>query len=340
VEKARFDKMLSSEEIRILITALGTGIGADDFDISRIRYHKIVLMTDADVDGAHIRTLLLTFFFRQMPQVIENGYLYIAQPPLFKVKKGRTEKYIQNEAEMQNMLFELASEDLAIVLRGQEVKGKALIPFLKRLANFEKTIEWFRRRRRDPMVLRFLLRQGPDKSTFKDRNALAALVEKMRAEIPGATFGDIYEDEEHGGFGVEIRRHSYKVGLDANLLISPEFRELETYYGSVRELGEPPYRIMAKDGPREMATTSQLYGYIFEAARKGLSIQRYKGLGEMNPQQLWETTMDTGKRTLLQVSVEDSVQADEIFTILMGDQVEPRKDFIVKHALEAKNIDI
>jgi DNA gyrase subunit B len=340
VEKARFDKMLSSEEIRILITALGTGIGADDFDISRIRYHKVVLMTDADVDGAHIRTLLLTFFFRQMPQVIENGYLYIAQPPLFKVKKGKKEKYIQNEAEMQNMLFELASEDLAIVLRGQEVKGKALIPFLKRLSNFERTIEWFRRRRRDPMVLRFLLKQGINKPTFKDRNALAALAEKMRAEIQGATFGEIYEDEEHGGFGVEIRRHSYKIVLDANFLISPEFRELETYYASVRELGEPPYRIVAKDGPKEMATTSQLYGYIFEAARKGLSIQRYKGLGEMNPQQLWETTMDTAKRTLLQVSVEDSVQADEIFTILMGDQVEPRKDFIVKHALEAKNIDI
>jgi DNA gyrase subunit B len=340
VEKARFDKMLSSEEIRILITALGTGIGADDFDISRIRYHKVVLMTDADVDGAHIRTLLLTFFFRQMPQVIENGYLYIAQPPLFKVKKGRTEKYIQNEAEMQNMLFELASEDLAIVLRGQEVKGKALIPFLKRLSNFEKTIEWFRRRRKDPMVLRFLLKQGIDKSTFKDRNALAALVEKMRAEIQGATFGEVHEDEEHGGFGIEIRRHSYKIVLDANLLLSPEFRELETYYASIRELGEPPYRIVSKDGPKEIATTSQLYSYVFEAARKGLSIQRYKGLGEMNPQQLWETTMDTAKRTLLQVSVEDSVQADEIFTILMGDQVEPRKDFIVKHALEAKNIDI
>jgi DNA gyrase subunit B len=340
VEKARFDKMLSSEEIRILITALGTGIGADDFDIAKIRYHKVVLMTDADVDGAHIRTLLLTFFFRQMPQVIENGYLYIAQPPLFKVKKGRTEKYIQNEAEMQSMLFELASDDLAIVLKGQEVKGKALIPFLRRLSSYQRTIDWFKRRRKDPAVLRFLLRNGVEKSVFKDRNSLTALIEKMRVEIPGTTFGDIYEDEEHGGFGVEIRRHSYKIVLDANLLISPEFRELETYYGSIRDLGDPPYRIVAKDGPREMASTSELHSFVFEAARKGLSIQRYKGLGEMNPQQLWETTMDTEKRTLLQVSVEDSVQADEIFTILMGDQVEPRKDFIVKHALEAKNIDI
>ncbi len=238
------------------------------------------------------------------------------------------------------MLFELASEDLAIMLRGQEVKGKALIPFLKRLSSYQRTIEWFKRRRKDPAVLRFVLRNGLDKAAFKDRNSLAALVEKMRAEMPEATFGEIHEDEEHGGFGVEIRRHSYKIVLDANLLISPEFRELETYYGHVSELGEPPYRIVAKDGPKEMATTSALHSFIFEAARKGLSIQRYKGLGEMNPQQLWETTMDREKRTLLQVSVEDSVLADEIFTILMGDQVEPRKDFIVKHALEAKNIDI
>ncbi len=150
VEKARFDKMLGSEEIRILITALGTGIGAGDFDITKTRYHKIILMTDADVDGAHIRTLLLTFFYRQMPQVIEQGYLYIAQPPLFKVKKGKTEKYVQNEAEMQSMLFELAAEDIAIPIKGQEVKGKALIPFLKRLLNYEKLLEWFERRRKIP----------------------------------------------------------------------------------------------------------------------------------------------------------------------------------------------
>ncbi len=340
VEKARFDKMLGSEEIRILITALGAGIGADDFDISKIRYHKIILMTDADVDGAHIRTLLLTFFYRQMPQVIENGYLYIAQPPLFKVKKGKTEKYIQNEAEMQNMLFELASDDLAIVIKGQEVKGKALIPFLKRLSNYERLIEWFKRRRKDPGVLRFLLREGVSKATFKDRAALSALIEKMRTEVAGAVAGDVYEDEEHEGFGAEVRRHNYKLALDANLFLSPEFRELETLYGYIRDLGKPPFRISTKEGAKEMSSTSELHSYVFEAARKGLTIQRYKGLGEMNPQQLWDTTMDNEKRTLLQVSIEDSVQADEIFTILMGDQVEPRKDFITKHALEARNIDI
>lgn len=340
VEKARFDKMLNSEEIRILITALGTSIGADDFDISKIRYHKVILMTDADVDGAHIRTLLLTFFYRQMPQVIENGYLYIAQPPLFKVKKGKTEKYIQNEAEMQNMLFELAAEELSIPLKGQDVKGKALIPFLKRLSNYEKLIEWFERRRKDSKVLRLLLEEGIDMALLKDEGRMLALIGRLQSDIPDLGAGSLYVDEEHAAYGVEIRRHHYKIVVDSSLLLSPEFRELQTLHASIRELGSVPYVITAKEGAREMKSTTELHNYIFETARKGLSIQRYKGLGEMNPQQLWETTMDSDKRTLLQVSIEDSVQADEIFTILMGDQVEPRKDFIVRHALEAKNIDV
>lgn len=340
VEKARFDKMLGSEEIRILITALGTGIGSGDFDILKTRYHKIILMTDADVDGAHIRTLLLTFFYRQMPQVIEQGYLYIAQPPLFKVKKGKTEKYIQNEAEMQNMLFELAAEDIAIPIKGQDVKGKALIPFLKRLLNYEKLLEWFQRRRKDPKVLRFLLGEGLNKDMLKDRERLTALIEKMKAGIRGLAIENLTVDEEHGAFGVEIRKQNYKLVLDMNLLVSPEFRELESLHNFIKDLGAAPFRITTKEGTKDLASTTELYHYVFEAAKKGLSIQRYKGLGEMNPQQLWETTMDSDKRTLLQVTIEDSVQADEIFTVLMGDQVEPRKDFIVKHALEARNIDI
>ncbi len=340
VEKARFDKMLASEEIRILITALGTSIGAGDFDINRIRYHKVVLMTDADVDGAHIRTLLLTFFYRQMPQIIEKGYLYIAQPPLFKVKKGRTEKYIQNEQEMQNMLLELASEDLAVSLKGQEVRGKALVSFLKKLAGYERLLEWFERRRKETHVLRFLLKEDINKALLKDKALLRELLKKMKAEVPGIAIGELYPDEEHGGFGVLITRQNYKVTLEEKLLISPEYRELENLYNTIRDLGDAPYTVSTKDGRRYIGSTTELYQHAFEAARKGLNIQRYKGLGEMNPQQLWETTMDPAKRTLLQVSIEDSVMADEIFTILMGDQVEPRKDFIVKHALEARNIDI
>jgi DNA gyrase subunit B len=275
-----------------------------------------------------------------MPQLIEQGYLYIAQPPLFKVKKGKTEKYIQNEAEMQAMLFELAAEDISIPIKGQDVKGKALIPFLKRLLNYEKLLEWFERRRRDPKVLRVLLQEGISKEMLKDRESFASLLEKMNTLIQGLAIGELNVDEEHGAFSVEIRRQNYKVTLDMNLLVSPEFRELESLYNFIKDMGKPPYRITTKEGPRELGNTTELYTHVFEAARKGLSIQRYKGLGEMNPQQLWETTMDSDKRTLLQVTIEDSVQADEMFTILMGDQVEPRKDFIVKHALEARNIDI
>jgi DNA gyrase subunit B len=340
VEKARFDKMLGSEEIRILITALGTGIGAEDFDISKIRYHKIVLMTDADVDGAHIRTLLLTFFYRQMPQLIESGYLYIAQPPLFKVKRGKTEKYIQSEAELQNMLFELAADDISLTVKGQEVKNKALVPFLKRLLSFERLLEWFERRRKDPGVLKILVTEGVNKDRLKKKKEIAGLVEKIKKDLPDITAGDIYEDEEHGAYGVEMRRRNYRIKVDTNLLLSPEYRELETMYGHISELGKPPYKIFVKDGQKEVASTTALLQYVMDTARKGLNIQRYKGLGEMNPQQLWETTMDPDKRMLLQVNVEDHVQSEEIFTTLMGDHVEPRKEFIVKHALEARNIDI
>lgn len=340
VEKARFDKMLTSEEIRVLITALGTGIGPEDFDISKIRYHKVILMTDADVDGAHIRTLLLTFFYRQMPQVIEQGYLYIAQPPLFKVKKGKTEKYIQNETEMQSMLFDLASEDLEIPIKGQSVKGKALITHLKRLYRFQRLVEWLERRRKDPELLQFLLSSGINKNTLKDRMKFEELLRLIKEKEKGIHIGEIQLDEEHQTYGVEIRRGNYKLNLDTNFLTSPEFRELENLYTIIRDLGEPPYSIQTKEGPKELFTSSALLETVFVTAKKGLTIQRYKGLGEMNPGQLWETTMDPERRTLLHVNTQDSVKADEIFTILMGDQVDPRREFIITYALEARNIDI
>jgi DNA gyrase subunit B len=340
VEKARFDKMLGSEEIRILITALGTGIGPDDFDIAKVRYNKIILMTDADVDGAHIRTLLLTFFYRQMPQVLEKSYLYIAQPPLFKVKKGKKEKYIQNETEMLNMLFELASDEMEISLKGQTIKGKALIQHLKRVYRFEKLTEWFARRRKDPELLLFILSSGVNKNTLKDRGKVEEILRMIREKDPSINISEIQLDEEHQAYGVEIKRHNYKINLDTNFLTSPEFRELENLFSIVRDLGKPPYKVQTKEGLKEIATSKELLELILSTAKKGLAIQRYKGLGEMNPQQLWETTMDPERRTLLQVNVQDSVQADQIFTILMGDQVEPRKEFITTHALEARNVDI
>ncbi|MDA8172913.1 MAG: DNA topoisomerase (ATP-hydrolyzing) subunit B [Nitrospiraceae bacterium] len=339
VEKARFDKMLTSEEIKVLISALGTSIGPD-FDISKARYHKVVLMTDADVDGAHIRTLLLTFFFRQMPAVIEQGYLYIAQPPLYKVKRGKQEKYVQTDEELREMLLELASEELYFEMGAKPVTGKALVPHLRRLERFERLLEWFTLRRNDPELLKFILRERVDMDLLKDRQRLEGLVEKAKGEFPEMRTSGVSSDEEHESNSVEIRRHHQRVKLSEEFLGSPDFRELRKLYQELLALGEPPYRVRTKEGRQQFASSGDLMDFIMRTARKGLSVQRYKGLGEMNPEQLWETTMDPEKRTFLQVAVEDSVVSDEIFTILMGDQVEPRKEFIHRHALEARNLDV
>ncbi len=341
VEKARFDKMLTSEEIKTLIAALGTGIGAGDFDALKSRYHKIIVMTDADVDGAHIRTLLLTFFYRQMPDLIERGYLYIAQPPLFRVKRGKTERYVQNETELMSMLFEFAAEDIQVSTHSGLIGGKKLIPHLKKISLYERIMEWFDKKRKDPEIISLLLESGIEKSNFKSAEALTSLLEKIKGKIPNIKHGEISFDEEQEAYAVEIRRHNYKMNLSVPLITSPEFKEITQVYKEITEVfGRPPYKIQIKEETKEVTSLKDLLSAATEASKKGVSIQRYKGLGEMNPQQLWETTMDPEKRALLQVSIEDSVKADEIFTVLMGDQVEPRKEFIVKHALEARNIDI
>ncbi|MCE5311973.1 MAG: DNA topoisomerase (ATP-hydrolyzing) subunit B [Nitrospiraceae bacterium] len=341
VEKARFDKMLTSEEIKTLITALGTGIGPGDFDAAKSRYHKIILMTDADVDGAHIRTLLLTFFYRQMPDLIEKGYLYIAQPPLFRVKKGKTEKYVQNETEMMNMLFDLAAEDIEVEAEGNLTSGKKLVPHLKKISAYEKIFEWFSRRRQDPEVLAVLLNNNVEKEVCKSQDTLKALMDKLTAAVAGLKPGGIAFDEEHESYTVELKRQNYRITLSTRLFESPNFREVARLHKEIiSSLGRAPYKVIVKGETKEVESTKQMLALATEASRKGLNIQRYKGLGEMNPQQLWDTTMDADKRTLLQVTVEDSVKAEEIFTTLMGDQVEPRKEFISKHALEARNIDI
>ena len=338
VEKARFDKMLNSDEIRILITALGTGI-EKDFDITKSRYHRIIIMTDADVDGAHIRTLLLTFFFRQMSQIIENGYLYIAQPPLFKVKKGKSERYIQNEGKLEDMLFELAADEMEIPINGKSLTGKTLIPYLRKLSKFEKLLGWFERRKHDTTLMKTLLGLDINKDILKDEKAIQSIVNKFKSEFPDVS-GEIEFDEEHQAYRVELKRGRLSLRIDDEFLASPDCKELCGLYAALKELGKPPYKIKTKEEMQEFDTSRELYNHILSIAKKGINIQRYKGLGEMNPGQLWETTMNPEKRTLLQVSVEDSVKADEIFTILMGDQVEPRKEFIEQHALEVRNLDI
>jgi DNA gyrase subunit B len=341
VEKARFDKMLTSDEIRTLITALGTGIGQGDFDASKSRYHRIIVMTDADVDGAHIRTLLLTFFYRQMSDIIEKGYLYIAQPPLFRIKKGKTEKYIQNESGLMEMLFDLAAEDVKIEVHSEAIGGKKLVPVLKKIAAREKLLGWFERKRNIPEVINLLLERNIGKDDFKSQKAASSILKNIKENIPNIKHDDVVYNEEYGSYKVNIRRHNYKMELSMSVFLSPEFKELSQMHKEIEEiLGKPPYKLQTKEMIKEIPTLKEMLFVITDTSKKGLSIQRYKGLGEMNPQQLWETTMDPEKRTLLQVTVEDSVKADEIFTVLMGDQVEPRKEFIVKHALEAKNIDI
>jgi DNA gyrase subunit B len=338
VEKARFDKMLSSDEIKILITALGTGIGSDDFDIAKARYHKVIIMTDADVDGAHIRTLLLTFFFRQMPEMIEKGYLYIAQPPLFRVKKGKSERYIQSEGQLENMLFEMAVDDIEI-LNGKPLKGEDIIPYIQNLSKFEKLLEWFATRKSDTAAIKAILHYDLNKDLLKDRKECTALIKKLKKEFPDIS-EEIKKDEEHEAFRIGLKRDGLKLTIDDEFLASPEFRELKNLFSELRELGHPPYTVNYNKEKHEFGSSRALFDFILTIAKKGINIQRYKGLGEMNPQQLWDTTMKPDDRTLLQVTVEDSIKAEEIFSTLMGDQVEPRKEFIALHALEVRNLDI
>lgn len=362
VEKARFDKMLSSDEIRTLIMALGTGIGRkreesdksekDTFDIAKARYHKIILMTDADVDGSHIRTLLLTFFFRQMPELLERGYIYIAQPPLFKVKKGKTERYLKDEGLLNEYLADLAVEDVELYMEGAQgyVTGRRLLPILKKMIAFETLLARLNKKQHEAAMLRaFVDEPGLDRDLLKDRAALqqsVANVKKTLAVVfPTVTPAfEILDDEEHQSNKVVCRLHAngvtHELCVTHELVGSADFRELQKLTPSAIGLGRPPYKLKEKGQESHSPATDELVKAILDVGKQGLSIQRYKGLGEMNPGQLWETTMNPEMRTLLRVTLEDLTGVDEIFTILMGDEVEPRRNFIQTHALEVRNLDV
>jgi len=368
VEKARFDKMLSSEEIRVLIMALGTGIGRkregdeekgekgkDDreaFDIAKARYHKVILMTDADVDGSHIRTLLLTFLFRQMPELIHHGYVYIAQPPLFKVKKGKTERYLKDENTLNEYLSDLAVEAVELYLESAEgfVTGRRLLPVLKKLIAFENLLARFGKRQHEVGILRaFVDEPTLDRELLKNQAALKKLLAVVKKTLaityPKATPTiEIEEDEEHRSNKILCRVPSnglvHSLEVNHELVGSADFRELQKLAPSAIGLGRPPYKIKAKDQPSEVPGSSELVRAILEVGKQGLAIQRYKGLGEMNPEQLWETTMNPETRTLLQVKLEDETGVDDLFSKLMGDEVEPRREFIEQHAMEVRNLDV
>ena len=364
VERARFDKMLSSEEIRVLIVALGTGIGRkredstsgkDDreaFDIARARYHKIILMTDADVDGSHIRTLLLTFFYRQMPELINHGYIYIAQPPLFRVKKGKTERYLKDEAALNEYLSDLAVEDVHVYMESAPdyLTGRRLLPTLKKLIAFENLLARFSKKQHETGILRaFLDEPTLNRDLLKNQAALKKLIasakKTLALQYPNANITvDLAAEEEHQSNKIVARMpiegmvHTLEVTHE--LVGSADFRELQRLTPSAIGVGRPPYKIKIGDSEGEYRFGADLLEAILEAGKKGLALQRYKGLGEMNPDQLWETTMNPETRTLLQVKLEDIAGVEDIFSTLMGDEVEPRRNFIQQHAQEVKNLDV
>jgi DNA gyrase subunit B len=350
VEKARFDKMLASQEIATLITALGCGIG-EEKNVDKLRYHHIIIMTDADVDGSHIRTLLLTFFFRQYPELIERGHLYIAQPPLYKVKKGKQELYLKNEQGLEKHLVGIATADIVVKgSSGAELTGSALGEFVQ-LVNRHSKVREKLDKHGDGRISSAFAECGLTKADLEDRASVQTVIDEKVVpylaerfpDIEGVQF-EIVEDAEHGNFEIVVPRGVSTLRdtvIDFELLDTAEFQELRRLAAELDARATAPYTVHYKTGEDKILPTYEAVAKeIEEFGRKGLAIQRYKGLGEMNAEQLWETTMDPERRTLLQVRVDDSVDADKIFTVLMGDIVEPRREFIEDNALNVRNLDI
>ncbi len=344
VEKARLDKMLSSEEIRLMITALGTGIGVDDFDVAKLRYHKIIIMTDADVDGSHIRTLILTFFYRQMKEVIERGHLFIAQPPLFKISQGKKDTYLKDEGEKTRFLLNRVAESVEVTPKGGlPIKGEALVNMLQRMEEYRNHGRKVHARGFPRTALDVLFAEG-----FTDRTALADpdKLDALEAALKKAGFEHVRQmsdpetEAPYIQFTVGGNGTGKKAIVDNELVSHYEFRQAAKAYEMLSAFGLAPYSVKQGDETTVFMGVDDVLEHVYKLAEKGLSIQRYKGLGEMNPEQLWDTTMNPETRRLLQVTIADAVEAEYLFTTLMGDQVEPRRDFIEKNALEVKNLDI
>ena len=344
VERARFDRMLGSQEIGTLITALGTGIGRDEFNLKKLRYHKIVIMTDADVDGAHIRTLLLTFFFRQMPQLIEGGHLFIAQPPLYKVSRGKSEVYIKDQGALEDYLIQQGTEGAVLRLpKGEEIAGADLTRVVEGARSFKRILDAF-----PTHYPRHILEQAAIAGAFDSGRAdgdlqrvaddVSSRLDLVAAEYERGWSGRITQD--HGIRLSRVLRGVEEIRtLDGAVLRSGEARKLSEVSRDSREVYRDPAKLSRKEREQLIHGPTELLNAILEEGQKGLQLQRYKGLGEMNPSQLWETTLDPEARTLLQVKVDDLAEADDIFTKLMGDVVEPRREFIQANALSVENLD-
>ena len=343
VEKARFDKMLGHEEIRALITALGTGIGKDDFDVTKLRYSKIIIMTDADIDGSHIRTLLLTFFYRQMPELVERGHIYIAQPPLYLIKKGRSTKYIHDEKEFRREVLRRATEDHAVEAgegAGKvRLQGGDLTNFLVALGEYIELFDKIEKRMADPRPVDSLLRvELGKKAELEGQEKLQQVAKDLKAE---GYKTEIKLDEEHNLYTLVFSSENLSERvINWDLVSSADYKRLLDLHRRVHTYDKPPFLVSTNGTQLTIEDRKELLEHIMSLGKKAFTVQRFKGLGEMNPDQLWETTMDAEQRTMLQVKIEDRTEAEEIFTVLMGDAVVPRREFIEQNALNVKNLDI
>ncbi|TPE55247.1 DNA topoisomerase (ATP-hydrolyzing) subunit B [Maribrevibacterium harenarium] len=352
VEKARFDKMLSSAEVGTLITALGCGIGRDEFDADKLRYHSIVIMTDADVDGSHIRTLLLTFFFRQMPEIIERGHIYIAQPPLFKIKRGKQEQYIKDEAALEQHLIEVALDGAQLYVNdgAPAIQGEGLSKLVRDFIKIEEDIERMARVYPQDVMAKLLYCKALTSEMLTDKAAVSDWVEALRAQMPldvrtGFRFDfNVEFDQERNLYlpSVDIMSHgvSNHYRFEGAFFNSPEYKRIVALANTVDELFGAESFIQRGERKQPVTTIEAMKDWLMKEASRGMSIQRYKGLGEMNPEQLWETTMDPEARRMLRVTIDDAVAADQMFTTLMGDEVEPRRNFIQENALSVANLDV
>lgn len=352
VEKARIDKILSNDEIRAIVSAIGTGIGLpvkseegsnedEGFDLSKLRYHKIILMADADVDGSHITTLLLTMFYRFFPQIIENGHLYIAQPPLYKLKKGRTQVYVKDDEELSRLAIDFATDEIQFEGKNFE---KARLTEIAKLSKEYKNLKDNLYRRKTKDVLDTVLKLDVTEDDLTDAEKVVTITNHLAEKLPAYNITYDYDSLE-GSYQITISKKdkliTEKMVIDADFLSSYAYVRVKEIEKTLKELlGDLPYKILTKNETIVVEDLDRLYDTIFDTGMRGAEIQRYKGLGEMNPEQLWETTMNPKTRRLLQVTIEDAALADEVFSILMGEKVEPRREFIMKYAKEVKNLDI